>query len=199
MVGPADAASLLGWARSQVWAMEPRALEAMTGALVALSRGRSSELEMPSPEFSSRSPVSLSEAMIAVMPRRRSARRSENAIAVLPVFGVITYRGLFGGTSTVDLLSDLRRVVDDPGVKSVIMPIDSPGGTVSGVPEVAAALRAARAKKRIVAVVDPFSASAAYWIASSASEIVSIPSGETGSIGVFALHLRGRLRERPFT
>ena len=113
MTGPAEVASLLGWARSQVWAMEPRALEAMTGALVALSRGRSSKLEMPSPEFSSRSPVSLSEAMIAVMPRRRSAPRSENGIAVLPVFGIITYRGFFGGTSTVDLLGDLRRAALD--------------------------------------------------------------------------------------
>ena len=178
MTSTAGAAALLPWARTQTWAMEERALEATTGALVALSRGQTGEIEA---------------ARAALSPGRRPTR-SETAVAVLPVTGVITYRpGLFsmffGGTTIKDLLRELQAAMDEPSVRSILMPIDSPGGTVTGLIEVAAALRAAREKKRIVAVVDPFAASAAYWIAAQASEIVSIPSGETGSIGVFALHL----------
>ena len=178
MTNPSDAAALLVEARTETWAMEPRALEAMTGALVALSRGQPSALEA---------------ARDSLAPRRQ-APRSADAVAVLPVTGLITYQPglfsmIFGGTTIKGLLLDLKDAMDAPSVRSVIMPISSPGGTATGLVEIATALRAARAKKRIVALIDPFAASAAYWIASQATEIVSIPSGETGSVGVFALHL----------
>ena len=178
MTSPADAAALLAWAHTQTWAMEEHALTAMTGALVALSRGQTGELG----------------ATRHGSPPRRSGERAEAAIAVLPVFGPITYRPglfsmIFGATTIKGLMRDLQDAMDEPRVRSILMPIDSPGGTVTGLIEVAAALRAARAKKRIVAAVDPFAASAAYWIAASTSEIVSIPSGEVGSVGVFGVHI----------
>ena len=153
----ADAAQLLAWARRETWAMEAGALEAMTTSLVALSRGQTGELE----------------AVHAARHSRRSEGRAEAAIAVLPIFGFISYRPslfseLFGGTTIKELLRDLQFAMEEPSVKSILMPIASPGGGVAGVPEFSAALRAAREKKRIVAVVDPFAASAAYWIASAA-------------------------------
>jgi signal peptide peptidase SppA len=37
-------------------------------------------------------------------------------------------------------------------------------------------------------VANTLAASAAYWLASAASELVVTPSGEVGSIGVFAIH-----------
>src|SRR5690606_18251635 len=64
-----------------------------------------------------------------------------------------------------------------------------PGGAVPGVPELAAEIFAARERKRIVAFIDDLAASAAYYLAAAASEIVSIPTGEAGSIGVYALHI----------
>jgi signal peptide peptidase SppA len=39
-----------------------------------------------------------------------------------------------------------------------------------------------------VAQVNSLAASAAYWLASQADEIISIPSGTAGSIGVFTAH-----------
>lgn len=178
MTGPADAASLLGWARTETWAMEPRALEAMTASLVALSRGQSGEIE----------------AARHGRPVSRSEERAEAAIAVLRVFGPIGYRPslfseIFGGTTIKELTRDLQAAMAEPRVKSIFMPIASGGGTVTGVPEFAAALRTARQSKPIIALVDARAGSAAYWIASSASEIIAVPSGEVGSIGVFALHL----------
>ena len=67
--------------------------------------------------------------------------------------------------------------------------MDSPGGSVDGLPEMAAELRAARGgTKPIVAVANTLAASAAYWLASSVDELVVTPSGQVGSIGVLAVH-----------
>ena len=178
MTGPATAAALLAWARTQTWAMESSHLQALTGALVALSRGQSGEIE----------------AARHGRPARRSEERTEDAIAILPVSGPITYHPsifseLFGGTTIKQLMRDLQFAMNEPRVKTILMPINSGGGTVTGVPEFAAALRAARSKKPIVALVDAFAASAAYYIAASASEIIAVPSAEIGGLGVYALHL----------
>jgi signal peptide peptidase SppA len=115
--------------------------------------------------------------------------------AVIPIHGVITQRSsfwswLFGGASLDLLRNALREVLADPVVSAVIFDIDSPGGSVDGLTEFAKELRSYRASgdKPIVAVVDPLAASAAYWIASQANEIVVTPSGEVGSIGVYAAH-----------
>jgi signal peptide peptidase SppA len=69
-----------------------------------------------------------------------------------------------------------------------VLHVDSPGGSVAGLPEAADAIRHARGAKPIVAQVDTLAASAAYWLAAQADEIVVTPSSEVGSIGVFTAH-----------
>ncbi len=95
---------------------------------------------------------------------------------------------LFGGTSTECFGAMFAQAVADPNVAAIVINVDSPGGTVSGVPELAAQINAARGTKPIVAVANGMAASAAYWLASQADEIVVTPSGEVGSIGVFCAH-----------
>jgi signal peptide peptidase SppA len=73
-------------------------------------------------------------------------------------------------------------------VSAIIIDVDSPGGQASGIAELSRQIYEARGKKPIVAVANHFMASAAYWIASAADEIVVTPSGEVGSIGVFTVH-----------
>lgn len=70
----------------------------------------------------------------------------------------------------------------------IVLDIDSPGGFVSGVPEVARIIRAARETKPVVACANHLAASAAYWLASAASEVVISPSGEVGSVGIILVH-----------
>jgi len=122
------------------------------------------------------------------------AYRVEGAAAVLPLFGVISQRvsmldEMSGGTSLEGFMGRLRAAVADPAVRSIVLQIDSPGGSVYGVQEAAEEIRAARDSKRIVAAVDPLAASAAYWLAASASEITMTPSGDVGSIGVVGMHV----------
>lgn len=121
------------------------------------------------------------------------ATRGGKGVAVLPVRGVIAHRmGAMdessGGISTERLSGMLSQVLADDSVGTILLDIDSPGGSVPGLTEFAGRLFEAREQKRIVALVNGLAASAAYWIASQAHEIVSIPSGMAGSIGVFTAH-----------
>ena len=54
--------------------------------------------------------------------------------------------------------------------------------------ELAAQIRSAKNRKRIVAAIDPLGASAVYWLAAQASEIAITPSGMAGSVGIIAAH-----------
>ncbi|MFN3746694.1 MAG: S49 family peptidase [Hyphomicrobiaceae bacterium] len=84
----------------------------------------------------------------------------------------------------------MKELTLDDSVTSIVVVFNSPGGLVTGTPEAADALFAAREAKKVTAVVDTMAASAAYWIASQASEIVCLPSGlGVGSIGVRMMHL----------
>ncbi len=91
--------------------------------------------------------------------------------------------------STLALAQTITALGNNPDVGTILLDIDSPGGVVTGVMEAADSIWAARQRgTRVVALVNPLAASAAYWIASQADEIVAVPSAEVGSIGVFTLH-----------
>lgn len=127
----------------------------------------------------------------AAASRPRAMKRGK--VAILPVYGVISKRmnlmsEISGGTSTDLLSADLNALVEDESVKAIVMDMDTPGGSVFGIQETAAIMRAAREKKHITAMVNPLSASAGYWLASQASEVVMTPSGEVGSVGVVTAH-----------
>src|SRR5690606_37146136 len=116
------------------------------------------------------------------------------SIAVVPVRGMIEHRSSFfseflGGASIEALRAALRAALADPEVAAIVLDIDSPGGTVAGITELAAELRAARSVKPIYAVANTLAASAAYWLASQATEVVATPSATVGSIGVLVVHL----------
>lgn len=133
------------------------------------------------------------EAAIHPATERAIARRS-GSVAVVPIAGPITPRRtmleMFGlATSVQTIGANLRAALQDPDVKAIVLDIHSPGGNVWAVPELADEIFAARGQKPIVAQVDFLAASAAYWIAASADEIVASPSSDVGSIGVFTLHM----------
>lgn len=124
--------------------------------------------------------------------RQRSVRHG--SVAVMNVYGTISQRmnmlmAMSGGTSTELLGKEINTAVADPDVSAILLNVDSPGGTVTGLPELHSLILDARDKKTIAASVNPMSASAAYWITSAASEISITPSGEAGSVGVFSMHV----------
>lgn len=132
-------------------------------------------------------------ALAAARPER--VAQTGGGVAVLGLRGIISHRieqvdniSGPGGTSVEAFRNRLRDALASSQVGSVVIDVDSPGGSVEGVPELAAEVFAARGDKPIVAVANTLAASAAYYIASQADEVVITPSGEVGSIGVFAAH-----------
>lgn len=114
--------------------------------------------------------------------------RADGRVVVIPVDGVITHRGSWWGVSAQKLSRDIQTYAADGSIKAIILDIDSPGGTVSGVEELASVIHAVR-DKPVVAVANSMAASAAYWIASQASDLAVTPTGQVGSIGVYSMHL----------
>lgn len=123
----------------------------------------------------------------------RSGARTANSIAVIPIYGTIFQRAnlltAFSGGATVESLSQaFDEALADDQIGSIVFDVDSPGGEVGGIEELAAQVRAARGQKPVVAVANTLMASAAYWLASQADEIVASPSSMVGSIGVVMVH-----------
>jgi len=127
--------------------------------------------------------------------RQAAARTGGGAIAVLPLYGVISQRGNMvddisgpGSCSTQLFSQTFRDVLADDTVGAILIDIDSPGGSVYGVAELADEILASRAKKPIVGIANSLAASAAYWIGTACSELYVTPGGEVGSIGVWSAH-----------
>ena len=115
-------------------------------------------------------------------------------VAVIPIKGpIVPHAGMFDNTSSemrsVEAIqAELREAVADDNVKGILLEVDSPGGHVSLIEELAVELREARDKKPLWASVNTMAASAAYHLASQASELAVTPSGTVGSIGVYSIH-----------
>jgi len=125
--------------------------------------------------------------------QQANARAGGGAIAVIPVYGTIMQRAnmmndVCGGTSTQQISGLLREALADDTVGAILLDIDSPGGSVYGVAELADEITAAKAKKPVVGIANALAASAAYWLGCAASELYVTPSGEVGSIGVWQAH-----------
>lgn len=78
----------------------------------------------------------------------------------------------------------LLQAAADPAVHTILLDIDSPGGTVNGTPELAQVVRTIAKDKHVYAFTAGQCCSAAYWVASQADVIYAAPSATVGSIGV---------------
>ncbi len=121
-----------------------------------------------------------------------SAKNVKGNIVLLPLVGTISQRigslDCSGGTSADEFGMWFDAAIADPSIGAVVIDTNSPGGNVYGISELSEKIFNARGSKPIIAVVNSMMASAAYWIASAADEIVVTPGGEIGSVGVIAVH-----------
>lgn len=117
-----------------------------------------------------------------------------SGVAVIPVNGVIGKRmnmfsDISGGASTELIARDINAALEDQSVQSILLHIDSPGGSVDGVENLADVIRAATQIKPVVSFADGKMASGAYWLGSAADAIVASSSTtQIGSIGVVTAH-----------
>jgi ClpP class serine protease len=168
------------------WAIQQDALE----RIVAIAQGLND------------SPESVAAKLGRPLDNTRAVTRRGD-VAIVPVSGpIFRYANLFtevsGATSIENLARDFRTAVDDPSIRAIVLEIDSPGGQVAGVSEFAEQVRTATEQKQVIAYVSDLGASAAYWIASAASEIVARDTARLGSIGVVLRAVGGNKDEIKF-
>ena len=115
-------------------------------------------------------------------------------VHVLRLEGTVFPRGgmmtrMSGGASLEQFAKAFDAAAEDQNAQAIVIGIDSPGGVVDMVAETAEKIYNARRPDRpIIAVANTLAASAAYWLASAADEIVVTPSGHVGSVGVYSMH-----------
>lgn len=110
-------------------------------------------------------------------------------VARVPVLGTLTtepryYYSLFSGGQTVygDIIEGIRAAEADPDVKSIVLEVNSGGGTVAGFHEAATTIAATT--KPITAEVTDIAASAAFGLAAATDGItVNSPMAQVGSVG----------------
>jgi signal peptide peptidase SppA len=137
--------------------------------------------------------VERAEIEAALVNRKNLPQPRAGSVAIIPVYGVIAPRmnllsEFSGGTTFEKLTGQLRAAMGDKAIKTIVLDVDSPGGSVAGNAEFAAEVMRARVKKPIIAVAQYTMGSAAYHLAAAATEVVAAPSARVGSIGVFYLH-----------
>ncbi len=104
-----------------------------------------------------------------------------DVVAVVDIEGEIFY----------DLwkIQEIESHRDNDRVKAILLHINSPGGGVAASQAVYEAVRSARARKPVVALLGPVAASGGYYIAAAADTILAYQGTLTGSIGVIASYL----------
>lgn len=171
---------------STPWVLDPDTYAQMQLILERWASG----VRLPQAEIQ----AAIGDAPQAAADRRAQAGQAgQGAVAVVPVYGVITHRARDLSvstpmTSTELLTQQLRSAAHNPDISAIVLDVDSPGGSVFGVQEVGDTIQALRGTKPIIAVANAKAASGAYWIASQADELVITPSGAVGSIGALMVH-----------
>ncbi len=116
-------------------------------------------------------------------------------LLTIPIHGTLTRRispvtrerlAYFGDPVALvpELMARMDEARNNPAVHTVLLDIDSPGGSVNGTPELAEAVRALAGVKHTYAFTAGQACSAAYWLASQCDAVYAAPSARVGSIGV---------------
>lgn len=119
-----------------------------------------------------------------------------DGVAVVQVKGPLinadipdAYAQLFGITTYPGLQRAFAAAAQDKSVKSVLLDVNSPGGSVAGIQDTVDSLQALRESKPVSTFAGDLMASAGYWLGSSTDHITSTKMSTVGSIGVIGTHV----------
>lgn len=173
----------------EVWALEPNKMEQVADFAQAMLEGRAGNGEIFAQLAGESDGANRPYAIV-------------DGVAVIPVTGVIARRlNLFqafsGGCSTELVGKQVRQAANDDDVSAIVLDIDSPGGGVFGLNDLAGTISSvSEAGKPVVAHTSELMCSAAYWIGSAAQEMICTADAQVGSIGVAAMHFDYSERDR---
>lgn len=165
----------------EVWALEPNKMEQVADFAQAMLEGRAGSGEIFAQLAGESDSASRPYAVV-------------NNVAVVPVNGVIARRlnlfsAISGGCSTELVGKQIRQAANDEDVRAIVLDIDSPGGGVFGLNDLAEIIaRVRESGKPVISHTSELMCSAAYWIGSAAQEMICTADAQVGSIGVAAMH-----------
>lgn len=188
-----------------LWLVEPgrfraavvRAVRAPCPSAREVARHRRKRLEWfraaPSRAAAAVGPTLRAEEQLAAQGGK-AVRAVKGKVAVIPVYGPVAQRETgelmkAGGTSMEAVAASLDACLADRSVDAVVFDVDSPGGSSYYCQELADKIYNARGEKKLYSVANAMACSAGYWLASSAEQMMITPSGDAGSIGVYAMHI----------
>jgi signal peptide peptidase SppA len=166
------------------WAMEPQVLGRMAAVILRHAQG-----------------VKLDGAEVAaIVAARGDAGQTQTevlrrgAVAVIPATGVLVKHAHLvngesqpRGTATLTIQERLAAAVADPAIAQIVLLLDSPGGSVFGIADLAEAIGRADRVKPVIGMAEDMAASAAYWLGSQCRKLYVNATGMLGSIGVYTV------------
>lgn len=128
-----------------------------------------------------------SDVLSKLLGARPLAYVTPDGKGVIPIDGPIgrnisPLEGMLGAVDVNDISKAIDAFESDPAVNKIAFRVNSPGGTVAGVPELASKMR--RMKKPTMSYAEEAN-SAALWLAAASDRVVALPSGSVGSVGVY--------------
>lgn len=114
----------------------------------------------------------------------------KNGVAVINIHGAITNEDSFfarflGAAIIPDIKAELQAAVASEAVTSIMLSVESPGGSVSGIDGLAEYIRGI--DKPVVAYSDGVMCSGAVWVCTAADKVIVSRTAMVGSIGVIAV------------
>ena len=116
-------------------------------------------------------------------------KSADNWVAVITGSGqILEGEHPLGTIGSDTMLEQLQTAADDERIKSVVLRLNTPGGSALASESIRHAVKRLRDfGKPVVVSMGSMAASGGYWIASAANEIWASPATLTGSIGVFGI------------
>lgn len=124
-----------------------------------------------------------------------------DGVAILAITGALSKRfdwlAAACGFATYEALgASLNTALTDYRVKAILLDVDSPGGQVDGMLDLADAILAARGKMPVWAVANSVMCSAAYALGGSAEKLYLPRLAQVGSIGAVMMHIDQSARDQ---
>ena len=113
--------------------------------------------------------------------------RGKENVAILFADGEIVEGKGYQDIASDRFVAEIDKIRKDKSVKSVVLRVNSPGGSVVASEKIRTALKLLMDEKPVVASYGNYAASGGYWISAGTQKIFSDATCLTGSIGVFSM------------
>jgi signal peptide peptidase SppA, 67K type len=113
--------------------------------------------------------------------------RGKDNVAILFADGEIVDGRGYQDIASDRFVAEIDKIRKDKTVKSVVLRVNSPGGSVVASEKIRTALKLLMDEKPLVASYGNYAASGGYWISAGTQKIYSDATCLTGSIGVFSM------------